>query len=72
MKKTDLILPAVEFPGEVYSPERRAEFLLCNSVDAKDYASAVEEVRKIGLGPGKIPHRKPARVITPSRRKKKK
>lgn len=57
-----LIRPAVALPVEVYSPERRAEFLLSNAVDAKDYARAGEEVRKMGLDPAKIPHRKPARV----------
>jgi len=57
-----LIRPAVALPVEVYTPERRAEFLLSNAVDAKDYARAREEVRKMGLDPAKIPHRKPARV----------
>lgn len=57
-----LIRPAVALPIEVYSPERRAEFLLSNAVDAKDYARAVEEVRKMGLDPAKIPHRKPSGV----------
>ena len=57
-----LIRPAVALPVEVYTPERRAEFILSNAVDAKDYARAVEEVRKMGLDPAKIPHRKPAGV----------
>jgi AbrB family looped-hinge helix DNA binding protein len=57
-----LIRPAVALPIEVYSPERRAEFLLSNAVDAKDYARAVEEVRKMGLDPAKIPHRKPSGI----------
>jgi hypothetical protein len=43
-------------PVEVYSPERIAEFLLSNAVDAEDYAEAVEEVRKMGLNPDSIPH----------------
>ena len=46
-------------PVEVYSPERIAEFLLSNAVDADDYAEAVEEVRKMGLDPDSIPHEKP-------------
>ena len=29
----------------MYAPERQAEFLLSNAVDAKDYARAKEEVR---------------------------
>ncbi len=45
---------------EIYTPERRAEFLLSNAVDAKDYAAAVEEVRKLGIDPASIPHHKPA------------
>jgi len=57
-----LIRPAVAMPIEIYTPERRAEFLLSNAVDAEDYAQAVEEVRKIGLDPETIPHHKPART----------
>ncbi len=56
-----LIRPAAAFPIEIYTPERRAEFLLSNAVDAKDYARAKEEVRKMGLDPKKIPHHKPVR-----------
>ena len=44
---------------ETYSPERRAEFLLSNAVDAEDYARAVREVEKLGLDPNKIRHKKP-------------
>ncbi len=54
-----LLRPAVAFPVEAYTPERRAEFLLANTVDASDYARAVREVRKLGLDPAKVPHRKP-------------
>lgn len=56
-----LIRPAVALPLETYSPERRAEFLLSNAVDAEDYARAVREVEKLGLDPDEIPHKKPAR-----------
>jgi len=45
----------------MYASERQAEFLLSNAVDAKDYARAKEEVRKMGLDPRKIPHYEPAR-----------
>ena len=55
-----LIRPAVAVPVEVYTPRRKAEFLLSNAVDADDYARAVEEVRKMGLDPETVPHRKPA------------
>ena len=52
-----LIRPAVALPVEVYTPERRAEFLLSNAVDARDYARAVKEVRKMRLDPAKIPQK---------------
>ncbi|CAN5848050.1 hypothetical protein BH23GEM5_BH23GEM5_08160 [soil metagenome] len=55
-----LIRPAVALPLESYTPERRAEFLLSNAVDAEDYAAAVREVRALGLDPDKIPHHRPA------------
>jgi AbrB family looped-hinge helix DNA binding protein len=55
-----LIRPAVVLPIESYADERKAEFLLTNAVDPKDYARAVREVRKLGLDPDRIPHRKPA------------
>ncbi|HKJ91631.1 MAG TPA: AbrB/MazE/SpoVT family DNA-binding domain-containing protein [Longimicrobiales bacterium] len=54
-----LIRPAVTVPIELYGPERKAELLLSNAVDAEDYARAVKEVRKLGLDPAEIPHRKP-------------
>jgi len=44
---------------ELYGPERKAEFILSNSVDAEDYALAVAEVRALGLDPDAIPHRRP-------------
>jgi AbrB family looped-hinge helix DNA binding protein len=53
-----LIRSAVAVPLESYTPERRAEFLLSNAVDAGDYARAQEEVRKMGLDPAAIPHHK--------------
>ncbi|MHB1461111.1 MAG: AbrB/MazE/SpoVT family DNA-binding domain-containing protein [Armatimonadota bacterium] len=53
------IRPAVAVPVEVYSPERVAEFLLSNAVDAQDYDDAKAEVRALGLDPDAIPHSKP-------------
>ncbi|ACX53239.1 transcriptional regulator, AbrB family (plasmid) [Ammonifex degensii KC4] len=44
-----LLRPACVCPVEVYTPERKAEFLLNNAVTPEDYAWAVEEVRKMGL-----------------------
>lgn len=56
-----LLRSAVALPLEVYTPARRAEFLLSNAVDASDYEAAVKEVRKKGLDPAAVPHRKAAR-----------
>ena len=54
-----LIRPAAIVPVERYSPERKAEFLLSNAVDAADYRRARKEVRKLGLDPDSIPHLRP-------------
>jgi AbrB family looped-hinge helix DNA binding protein len=54
-----LLRPVVTLPLEIYTPERKAEFLLNNAVTPQDYAWAVKEVRKMGLDPKKIPHEKP-------------
>ncbi|MGB5881738.1 MAG: AbrB/MazE/SpoVT family DNA-binding domain-containing protein [Thermoanaerobaculia bacterium] len=53
------IRPAVALPVEIYSPERRAAFLLENAVDEEDYARARKEVRQLGLDPEEIPHERP-------------
>lgn len=55
-----LLRPAVVLPVEVYTPERRAEFLLNNAYDADSYRWAVAEVRTMGLDPDSIPHDRPA------------
>ena len=57
-----LLRPVVSLPVEIYTPERKAEFLLNNAVTAEDYALAVELVRQMGLDPEKIPHQKPVNV----------
>jgi AbrB family looped-hinge helix DNA binding protein len=54
-----LLRPVVTLPLEIYTPERKAEFLLNNAVTPQDYTWAVKEVRKMGLDPKKIPHEKP-------------
>ena len=54
-----LLRPMVALPVEIYSDERKAEFLLNNAVTSEDYASARKEVLKIGLSPEKLPHKKP-------------
>ena len=56
-----LLRPAVAVPLEVYTPERRAEFLLTNAVNDEDYREALEEVLSMGLDPDDIPHRQPGR-----------
>lgn len=56
-----LIRPATVLPVEIYSPERRAEFLLNNAVSAEDYRRARTEVKRMGLNPDRIKHHRPAR-----------
>ena len=53
------IRPAMVVPVERLSPERKAEFLLSNAIDAADYRKARRVVRKLGLDPDSIPHRRP-------------
>ena len=57
-----LIRPAVALPIEIYTPERRAELLLSNAVDAEDYRAALAEVKRMGLEPASIPHRRPRKA----------
>jgi AbrB family looped-hinge helix DNA binding protein len=54
-----LLRPVAAIPIEIYTPERKAEFLLNNAVTPEDYAWAVKEVRKMGLNPENISHEKP-------------
>lgn len=54
-----LLRPVVALPVEIYSDERKAEFLLNNAVTSEDYVTAVKEILKMGLSPEKIPHKKP-------------
>src|SRR5262245_25376508 len=49
-----LLRPAAVVPVEIYSPERKAEFLIANAIDASDRKKAEEEVRNLGLDPRKI------------------
>ena len=53
-----LLRPVVTLPIEIYTPERKAEFLLNNAVTPDDYAVAVKQVREMGLDPKQIPHKK--------------
>ena len=54
-----LLRPVVTLPVEIYTAERKAAFLLSNTVTPEDYTLAIEEVRKMGLDPEAIPHKKP-------------
>ncbi len=65
-----LIRPATLLPIEVCTPERRAEFLLNNAVDSEDYWRARAEVKRTGLDPDSIKHRRfaPAKPGKPRRR----
>lgn len=66
-----LIRPATVLPVEVYTPGRRAEFLLNNAIDIEDYRRARDEVKRMGLDPGRIKHRRPepAKPRKPGRRR---
>ncbi len=54
-----LLRPVVTLPVEIYTPERKAEFLLNNTITPEEYGLAVKEVRNMGLDPKTIPHKKP-------------
>jgi len=54
-----LLRPVVTLPVEIYTSERKAEFLLNNAMTRKEYTEAIKEVRKMGINPQKIPHKKP-------------
>ena len=56
-----LIRPAAAVPVEIYTPERKAEFLLSNAVDEKDYKAALAAVRNLGVDPVKVPHHHPGK-----------
>lgn len=57
-----LIRPAVAYPIEVYTPERKAEFILSSAIDAEDYKAARETVREMGLDPNRIKHHRPGKT----------
>jgi AbrB family looped-hinge helix DNA binding protein len=57
-----LLRPALALSVERYTLERKAQFLLNNSVNTEDYAWAVEEVKKLGLDPENIPHERPENI----------
>ncbi len=49
-------------PAEIYTAERRAQFLLSNAIGADEYAWAREEVQAMGLNPDVIPHYRPIKA----------
>lgn len=53
-----LLRPVVMLPIEIYTPERKAEFLLNNAITPEDCTIAVGQVREMGLDPEQIPHKK--------------
>ncbi len=53
-----LLRPAAVLPVEIYSPERKAEFLLANAIDSDDRKAAEAEVRKLGLDPARSRRRR--------------
>jgi bifunctional DNA-binding transcriptional regulator/antitoxin component of YhaV-PrlF toxin-antitoxin module len=55
----EIVIRPLSDEVESYTPERIAEFLLSNAVDAADYARACEQVRKMGLNPDAILHDRP-------------
>jgi AbrB family looped-hinge helix DNA binding protein len=50
-----LIRPATLLPVEIYTAERRAEFILNNAVGAEDYRRARAEVKRMGFDPDQAP-----------------
>ena len=53
-----LIRPAVVLPVERYTPERKAEFLLSTATTEEDYQRARKDVKRLGVDPDSIPHRR--------------
>ena len=52
--------PAKLPPVEIYTPQRKAEFLLNNSITQQDYDEACQIIREeFGLDPAKIPDTDP-------------
>ena len=55
-----LLRPAVAVPVEIYTPQRRAEFALNNSITKEDYDEACRYIREeLGLEPAKIRYTDP-------------
>lgn len=61
-----ILKPATVLPIEIYTPERRAEFLLSNATNEQEYQEARQDVQNIGLNPNSIPHTKPGSPDAPA------
>jgi hypothetical protein len=48
-------MPTLPEP-EIYTAERKAEFLLNNALDAEEYRWAVEEACRLGVDPTRLEH----------------
>jgi hypothetical protein len=57
-RKSQLPKSKLVVPFEIYTDERKAEFLLSNAVDKQDYEWAVKEIIKLGLVPDKVSNRR--------------
>jgi hypothetical protein len=62
LNPVDIARLTTRYELEDYTPERVAEFLLSNAINAEDYAQSRAEVQRMGLDPDKMPHQKPAGV----------
>ena len=60
-----LLRPAVTLPVEIYTDERKAEFLLNNALAGEDYDRAREYALSLGFNPDAVLHEEP----TPTRKK---
>ncbi len=54
-----LIRPVFSVPIEMYSKDRKAEFLLNNAVTFDEYQQLRDEVVSMGIDPDSIPHTPP-------------
>lgn len=54
-----LLRPAVAVPVEIYTPERKAEFLLNSAITQEEYDEVYKAVQEMGLDPQKIPNTDP-------------
>lgn len=51
----EIVIRAAAPAIEIYTPERKAEFLLSNAIDEADYQRARAEVVKLGFDPDLVP-----------------